>query len=113
MKKLGLSARYIGAGDTVTAQLPEAGESVPGDSQLLVYLGENAPENTVIVPDFTGMNRQQASDNAGILGLYVLVTGNPEIAPGILVTSQNIAAGTQVPQGTTITLEFTDTSARD
>ena len=113
LKKLGLTARFIGSGETVTAQLPAAGESVPGDSQLLVYLGENAPETTVIVPDFAGMNRQQASDNAGALGLYILVTGNPEIAPGVLVTAQNIPAGTQVPQGTTVTLEFTDTNAHD
>ena len=113
LKNLGLTARFIGIGETITAQLPEAGESVPGDSQLLVYLGENAPETTVIVPDFAGMNRQQASDNAGALGLYILVTGNPEIAPGVLVTAQNIPAGTQVPQGTTVTLEFTDTNAHD
>ena len=55
------------------------------------------------VPDFAGMHRQQAADAAGVLGLYVLVTGNPEIAPQIKVTAQDIPAGTQVPIGTTIT----------
>ena len=59
------------------------------------------------------MNRQQATDNAGALGLYILVAGNPEIAPGVLVTAQSIPAGTQVLQGSTITLEFTDTNAHD
>ena len=113
LKNMGLAARFVGSGETVTSQLPAPGESVPGNSQLLVYLGEEAPENTVIVPDFSGMNRQQATDNAGALGLYILVAGNPEIAPEVLVTAQSIPAGTQVPQGTTVTLEFTDTNAHD
>lgn len=113
LKKLGLTARFIGNGERVTAQLPAAGESVPGDSQLLVYLGEEVPETQVLVPDFSGMDRQQASDDAGALGLYILVAGDPEIAPEVLVTAQSIPAGTQVPQGTTITLEFTDTNAHD
>ncbi len=113
LKELGLTARFAGSGEYVTAQLPAPGESVPGDSQVMVYLGEAAVENQVIVPDFSGMNRQQASDNAGALGLYVLVSGNPEISPGITVTAQSIPAGTQVPQGTTVTLEFTDTNAHD
>ncbi len=113
LKELGLIARFAGSGEYVTAQLPAPGESVPGDSQVMVYLGEAAVENQVIVPDFSGMNRQQASDNAGALGLYVLVSGNPEISPGITVTAQSIPAGTQVPQGTTVTLEFTDTNAHD
>ena len=80
---------------------------------MLLYLGEEPEKQTVEVPDFAGMHRQQAADAAGTLGLYVLVTGNSEIAPHVTVTAQDIPAGTQVQVGTTITLEFTDTSARD
>ena len=78
-----------------------------------MYLGEEAPEETVEVPDFAGMNRQQAADAAGKLGIYILVTGNDEISADVVVTSQSTAAGEQVPVGTTIQLEFTDTGARD
>ena len=113
LASLGLTAKIIGFGDAVTAQIPAAGEGIPGGSEVLLYLGEEPVEQTVEVPDFAGMHRQQAADAAGVLGLYVLVTGNPEIAPQIKVTAQDIPAGTQVPIGTTITLEFTDTSARD
>jgi beta-lactam-binding protein with PASTA domain len=80
---------------------------------VLRYLEGEAPERTVKVPDFTGMNRAQASEAAGRLGLYILVTGNPEISPQITVTAQEIPAGTEVPAGTTITLNFTDTTSRD
>ena len=113
LEAAGLTAVFRGSGDAVTAQLPEAGQTVPGGSGVLLYL-EGAPEEeTVAVPDFYGMNRQQAADAAGALGLYVLVTGNGEISPHVTVTAQNYEKETQVPRGTTIILTFTDTQARD
>ena len=113
LKKVGLTARLIGSGETVTGQIPAAGQTVPGGSQVLLYLGERPPELTVEVPDFSGMNRQQAGDAAGALGLYILVTGNDDVDTNVVVTAQNTAPGTTVSVGTTITLEFTDTTARD
>ena len=59
------------------------------------------------------MNRQQAADTAGQLGLYILVTGNPEVSPTVTVTAQSVPKDTQISPGSTITLEFTDSSARD
>ena len=108
-----LTAVRSGTGETVTAQLPGPGQSVPGGSQVLLFLGEQPEETVVAVPDFTGMNRQQASDAAGALGLYILVSGNNEISAAVTVTAQNIEKDTVVPVGTTITLTFTDVSARD
>ena len=108
-----LTARTVGDGETVTGQIPAAGQSVPGGSQVLLYLGEEPEERMVEVPDFIGMNRQQASDAAGQLGLYILVTGNDEIDPGVTAAAQSVAAGTQVSVGTTIKLEFIDTRAAD
>ena len=113
LKAQTLTAKFIGSGETVTGQIPAAGESVPGGSQVLLYLGEEAPEDTTRVPDFQGMNRQQAADAAANAGLYILVTGNTDLSPNVTVTAQSVAAATTVPRGTTITLEFTDTSARD
>ena len=113
LKKAGLTARLIGSGETVTGQIPAAGQTVPGGSQVLLYLGDRPPELTVEVPDFSGMNRQQAGDAAGALGLYILVTGNDDVDTNVVVTAQNMAPGTTVSVGTTITLEFTDTTARD
>ena len=113
LKRIGLSAKFAGTGDTVTAQIPDAGQTVPGGSQILLYLGETPEAESVAVPDFTGMNRQQASDAAGRLGLYILVTGNDAISTQVTVTAQNLPKDTKVPAGTTITLEFTDTAARD
>ena len=108
-----MTGKFSGTGETVTGQIPAAGMTIPGGSQVLLYLGETPEQRMVTVPDFTGMNRQQASDAAGQLGLYILVTGNTEVSPKVTVTAQNIPKDTQVEVGTTITLEFTDTTARD
>jgi beta-lactam-binding protein with PASTA domain len=86
---------------------------VPGGSQVLLYFGEEPERASVAVPDFTGMNRQQAVDAAGAIGLYILVTGNDEISPRVTVTGQDIPAGTLVAVGTTIKLNFADTKAAD
>ena len=113
LKESGLIPETLGAGETVTAQIPAPGQTVPGGSEVLLYLGEEPDKRMVIVPDFTGMHRQQAAEAAGKTGLYLLITGNGDVSPKVTVTAQSIPAQTQVPAGTTITLEFTDTTARD
>jgi len=113
LKTQGLTAVLVGNGDTVTGQIPVAGSAIPGGSQVLLYMGQDAPETTVQVPNFYGMNRQQASDAAGKLGLYILPVGNLDLSPNVTVTAQEIPEGTAVPPGTTIKLEFADTKAAD
>lgn len=113
LKESGLTAAFSGEAETVTGQLPAAGQSLPKGSRVLVYLGEDAVEETVSVPDFYGRNRQQASDTAGELGLYLLVAGNTEVSPNVTAVTQSIEAGSKVKTGTTITVTFADGTARD
>jgi len=113
LKEQQINALFLGDEETVTGQIPEPGRSIPGDSEMLVYLGEKTEARTVAVPDFSGMNRQQAADAAGKLGLYILVKGNSDISQAVVVTAQDIPAGENVAAGTTVQLEFTDTGARD
>jgi stage V sporulation protein D (sporulation-specific penicillin-binding protein) len=109
----GLTAQLMGDEETVTAQIPAAGQHIPGDSEMILYFGSEATPRQVEVPSFLGMNRQQASDAAGKLGLYILPSGNPSTDPKVTVTVQSISAGTQVRVGTTVQLEFTDTASAD
>ena len=113
LQALGFSARCSGSEDTVTGQIPAAGTPVPFGSEVLLYFGEATENTPVTVPDFAGMTRQQASDTAGKLGLYIQIVGNTGVEPSVTVTAQSIMKDTQVPRGTTIKLEFTDTKARD
>ena len=113
LKQSGLTGKIQGTGETVVAQIPAAGQSLPGGSEVLLYTDEIPEKETVTVPDFLGLNRQQASDLAGSLGLYILVSGNDSIAANVVVTEQSEAPQTQVPVGTTIRLTFADTKAVD
>ena len=111
LKSQGLGFQAVGSGETVTGQIPEAGKTVPGGSQVLLYFGEQQPTEVVTVPDFGGMNRQQAADTAAELGLYILVSGNTSLKASVKAISQDIAPGTEVPMGTTVKIEFIDTKA--
>ncbi len=113
LKALGLSTQCVGTGEQVIAQLPEPGQTISGGSEVLLYFSEAPQNQSVPVPDFIGMNRAQANEAAGKLGLYILVTGNMDLSPTVTVTGQSDPAGSQVPRGTTITLNFTDTAAAD
>ena len=113
LKGQNLTAKLQGTEDTVTGQIPAAGTAVPGGSEVLVYLGELPEKIVTTVPDFTGMNRQQANDAAGAAGLYIRIKGNTSLDPGVVVTLQSETKDTQIPVGTTVELEFTDIQATD
>ena len=113
LKAQGLGYQTVGTGDTVTGQIPEPGQTLPGGSEVLLYFGEPPAQELVTVPDFIGMDRQKAAAEAARLGLYVLVSGNTALASNVTAVKQSIPAGTEVPIGTTIRLEFIDTKASD
>ena len=46
LKEQTLGVCIIGTGDRVTGQLPPSGETVPGGSQVILYLGEPVPPET-------------------------------------------------------------------
>ena len=102
-----------GEGETITGQLPAAGQQLAPDSQVLVYLGEPTQARLVTVPDFAGMNRQQASQAAGQLGLSIIPMGSEAIGVNVTVCSQKEPPGTQLPAGSAVTLQFADPTARD
>ena len=113
LEKQTLTAKTVGTEETVTAQIPSPGTAVPGGSEVLLYFGSEPEERTVAVPDFTGMNRVQAAEAAGKLGLYILAEGNMEISASVVVTVQSHTKDTQVPVGTTITLTFANVGVQD
>ncbi len=113
LKQLGITALCQGEEDVVTAQLPAGGESIPGNGQMLLYFGQVPEVETVEVPDFSGMTRQQAADAAAGLGLYILVTGNDGTDPKVTAAAQSVKPGTRVAKGTTVQVEFTDAHAAD
>ena len=65
------------------------------------------------MPDFSGMNRQQAEDAASKAGVTLRISGNPEVGTEIIAVYQQPAAGEQAERGTEVTVQFADRNARD
>ena len=113
LSQLGIGCMIQGTGETVTGQLPGAGESVPGDSQIILYMGDDPQETLVEMPNLSGMTRQQAYDAMGSLGLYILAKGNTEVSPKVTAAYQSVAPKTKIKVGSTVEVTFTDTKAED
>ena len=106
-----LTCVTVGSGELVTGQIPEAGSPVPGNSEVIVYLGEPVPTDLVEVPNLSGMTSSQAEQVLKNIGLYLQTKGSTKSYAN--VTDQDYAPGTEVPRGTTVTAELTDATAQD
>ena len=113
LKELGLTAVVRGEGERVSTQIPLAGQSIAVGTEVILYLSDSKEERISVMPDFIGMNRQQASDAAAAAGVHMLVKGNTDIDLNVVVTLQSIDPGSQIPVGTTVELTFTDTKVYD
>ena len=111
LKEQHLTYRTVGEGAVVTDQIPAAGSEVPGNAEVVLYFNNTASQEYVTVPDFTTYNLYNANYLANINDLYILVVGANKQDPSVVATYQSIPAGTQVPRGTTVTVEFTDYSS--
>ena len=112
LQELGLTAVPRGIGETVTAQLPGADTALEAGSQVLLYLGDEAPE-TATVPDFVGMTPAQAAQTAQDAGVTLRFSGNPDLNCPIRVQFQDLPPDTAVEPGCTVTITFTDPEAVD
>lgn len=100
--------RRVGEAATVTGQIPAAGSKLPGKSEVILYFGQEAPADMVTVPDFYDVTIPDANYYAVNNGLYLLISGDNTEDMYVRATYQDIPAGTEVPRGTTITVEFTN-----
>ena len=113
LRKKNLNARTVGQGDTVTAQIPAAGASIPGNSTVILYMGQEAPTEEVKVPDLRGLGLEQAKRRLNDHGLYLRATGATGASAAVKAVDQSVAAGETVEPGTVITVRFADTSVND
>ena len=108
-----ITYRVVGTGSVVTDQLPVAGSQVPGNSQIILYMGAEKQATRVEVPDFIGCSVADVNYLASNAGLYVQAKGTDRTDVYVLAAYQDIEPGTEVDRGTTITVEFSSTGASD
>ena len=108
-----ITYHVVGTGSVVTDQLPAAGSQVPGNSQIILYMGAEKQATRVEVPDFIGCSVADVNYLASNAGLYVQAKGTDRTDVYVLAAYQDIEPGTEVDRGTTITVEFSSTGASD
>lgn len=103
----GLNARTVGTGNTVTGQVPAAGVTIPGGSTVILYLGDEQPEDQVEVPDLSGLSPSRAKETLENLGLFLRATGVSDYTDSTVeAVSQAIEEGTMVSPGTVVEVRF-------
>ncbi|SBV95922.1 Penicillin-binding protein, transpeptidase domain protein [uncultured Eubacteriales bacterium] len=108
----GFTVRAVGSGETVTDQMPAQGASIPGGSQIVLYMGEAKPTDLVTVPDVTGKSPTAAQDALAAAGLYMKAAGIlGSDTSATIAASQSINGGTSVERGTVIKVQFMDNVA--
>ncbi len=111
LQDVGLSARIIGEGDTVTQQLPGGAAVVANGSTILLYAGAEPSAEQETMPDLTALTYQDARDRLAAMGLY-LTTQSSITSPNTQsITDQSIPAGTPVDHGTVVRVSLVTSDA--
>ena len=108
----GLTYRFLGEGDTVSDQVPSAGQKIPVDSEMIIYLGDRTKTTEpVTVPDLLGRAPEEVEALLNNKNLYLRRTGVASSKYNWQTTAikQNPAPGTKVSVGTVIEVEFSNT----
>ena len=114
LKERGFTCKVEGDGETITDQTPVGGAIIPGKSTVVLYAGAEKPDKMCTVPSLVGRTAAEANTAATNAGLLIRFTGTTSSESNtVLVFSQELEAGTEVPAGTVITVRLGDTTVRD
>ena len=114
LKERGFACKVEGDGETITDQTPVGGAIIPGKSTVVLYAGAEKPDKMCTVPSLVGRTAAEANTAATNAGLLIRFTGTTSSESNtVLVFSQELEAGTEVPARTVITVRLGDTTVRD
>ena len=114
LKERGFTCKIEGDGEKITDQTPVGGAIIPGKSTVVLYAGAEKPDKMCTVPSLVGRTASEANTAATNAGLLIRFTGTTSSESNtVLVFSQELEAGTEVPAGTVITVRLGDTTVRD
>ena len=105
---LGLDFEIVGDGEKIVKMAPEGGSGVRKDGKIYLYTGDLEKSDNVTVPDVMGKSATIANMMIvnSKLNINIEGTTNYENGTGAVVVSQSPEAGTVVPKGTLVTVEF-------
>ncbi|MGM9538848.1 MAG: penicillin-binding transpeptidase domain-containing protein [Candidatus Onthomonas sp.] len=109
LKEKQLDYRTVGSGETVTGQIPSAGNYIPQNSTVILYMGEEAPTDAVEMPNLKGLSPKEAMETLNSRGLFMKASGaSSSYSSNIVCVDQSVAPGTMTSRGYVVTVEFGD-----
>ncbi|MDE6670993.1 MAG: PASTA domain-containing protein [Ruminococcus sp.] len=103
---LGINCKVIGNGIEVVAQSPQTGSSVAKGGCVYLYTEKGNTVKYTTVPDVLYVSPEVANESITYCKLNYVAKGASVRNSNAVVNSQSPPAGTQVPIGTTVELEF-------
>ena len=114
LSNAGFACTTVGDGATVTDQTPAGGAIVPNNASIILYLGAEKPDTPCTVPNVVGKSASEANKALTNAGLIMRASGATTSSSGnVHAITQDVSAGTQVPAGTVVTVQFGDNSVLD
>ena len=114
LSNAGFACTTVGDGATVTDQTPAGGAIVPNNASIILYLGAEKPDTPCTVPNVVGKSASEANKALTNTGLIMRASGATTSSSGnVHAITQDVSAGTQVPAGTVVTVQFGDNSVLD
>ena len=114
LKELGFGCRLIGDAETVTDQTPLGGAIVPNNAEILLYCGEEKSDAPCIVPNVIGDSASVANQKLTNAGLIMSISGaTNRSSASVRAISQSEEPGKEVPAGTVVRVQLSDSSVTD
>lgn len=109
LKDAGFKYIIQGEGDSVISQSPAVGTALGSNAVVVIYTEEMA-EDYVTVPDLNGYYASDANQILINTGLNMKVKGAYSVSTSVLVGTQDPPAGTEVPRGSVVSVEYNYTT---
>ena len=101
----GFNVTVKGEGNTVLAQNPPTGASIPMGGTVVLYTDQESSSEKVAVPNFEGVSVSDANYLAAEAGVNVSLSGQVSSAESTAI-SQSVPEGEEVAPGTVIVVNF-------
>ena len=109
LNKAGIQYEIVGNGEKITAQMPRENSVIFKKSgNIILYTDNDTEAQTAIVPSVVGKTPEEANEILADSGFNIKIEGSKYYFEGGVATveSQYPAAGTLVPVGTVVTVNF-------
>ena len=108
----GFTVYVCGDGDSVCAQVPQAGSKIPRGGRVVLYTTTDSTKETVTVPDLVNCTVAEVNEIAAEYNINISFSGSVD-QDSVYSYSQSIDPRTEVSPGTVVTVYFGNSGVDD